>query len=38
MRQLHCDRADRARGSVDQDPFASFEPGMVEEALPGGQR
>ena len=37
MSQLHRDSADAAGCSVNQDPVTSFEPSMVEEALPGGQ-
>jgi hypothetical protein len=35
MSQLHRDSTDSASCSVDQDPITGFEPGMIEEALPG---
>nr|BFD86746.1 hypothetical protein StreXyl84_61470 [Streptomyces sp. Xyl84] len=35
--ELYGDRADAARGAVDQDGLARREAAVVEQALPGGQ-
>jgi hypothetical protein len=35
--QLHGDRADAARGAVDEDALPGLEVGMAEQGLPGGE-